>query len=77
MEMIEFEESSEENKKELKELIEKHYFYTDSEPAKRLLDDWEESSGKFIKVMPTEYKKALQLLKEEKMRKEEVELKTA
>ena len=77
MEMIEFEESSEENKKELKELIEKHFLYTGSEPAKQLLENWEESSGKFIKVMPTEYKKALQFLEDEKMRQEEVELKTA
>ncbi|SFN62276.1 glutamate synthase large subunit [Salegentibacter flavus] len=77
MEMIELEEASAENKTEVKELIEKHKAYTDSELATEILKNWEENAGKFIKVMPTEYKKALKLLEEEKLRNAEVELKTA
>ncbi|MGM0933436.1 MAG: glutamate synthase large subunit [Bacteroidota bacterium] len=77
MEMIELEEASAENKTEVKELIEKHKAYTDSELATEILENWEENAGKFIKVMPTEYKKALKLLEEEKLRNAEVELKTA
>ncbi|HSP13055.1 MAG TPA: glutamate synthase-related protein, partial [Salegentibacter sp.] len=77
MEMIELEEASEENKAEVKELIEKHKAYTESELATEILENWEENADKFIKVMPTEYKKALKLLEEEKLRNAEVELKTA
>jgi glutamate synthase (NADPH) large chain len=36
-----------------------------------------ENSGGFIKVMPVEYKKALKLIEDEKMRTAEMELKTA
>ena len=51
-------------------MIVNHYQYTESEVAKAILNDWEQSSKGFIKVMPTEYKKALQKMEEEK-RKEE------
>jgi glutamate synthase (NADPH/NADH) large chain len=45
--------------KELRTLIERHYNYTGSPKAKRLLDNWVESVQKFIKVTPIEYKKVL------------------
>ena len=76
MEMIELEAPSEENLQELEELIVNHYQYTESEVAKAILNDWEEASKGFIKVMPTEYKKALQKMEEEKKKEEEVDLKT-
>jgi glutamate synthase (NADPH/NADH) large chain len=44
---------------ELKALIEKHALYTDSAVAKRVLSDWNTSLGKFVKVMPTDYKRVL------------------
>ncbi|OEY73561.1 glutamate synthase large subunit [Salegentibacter salarius] len=77
MEMIGLEDPSEENKEELKELIANHYQYTESDVASEILENWKESSGKFIKVMPTEFKKALQKMEEEKMKQEQKELKTA
>jgi glutamate synthase (ferredoxin) len=40
--------------------------YTNSPLAKRILEDWENQRGHFVKVMPTDYKKALQRLAEEK-----------
>jgi glutamate synthase (NADPH/NADH) large chain len=43
----------------LKTLIEKHHKYTDSERAKFILDNWEKERAQFIKVMPNEYKRAL------------------
>ncbi|CAM8451311.1 glutamate synthase subunit alpha [Candidatus Methylopumilus universalis] len=43
----------------LKTLIEKHHKYTDSERAKFILDSWDKERVKFIKVMPNEYKRAL------------------
>ena len=39
----------------LKNLIENHYEFTASQNAKRLLDNWDESKGLFIKVMPSAY----------------------
>ena len=43
----------------LKGLIESHLRYTHSVRAKEILDNWKESLGKFVKVFPNEYKKAL------------------
>jgi glutamate synthase (ferredoxin) len=43
----------------LKRLLEKHLEYTGSGVAKRLLDDWQGSLGKFVRVMAREYKKVL------------------
>jgi glutamate synthase (NADPH/NADH) large chain len=43
----------------LKTLIEKHVKYTDSERAKFILSNWDKVRPRFIKVMPNEYKRAL------------------
>jgi glutamate synthase (NADPH/NADH) large chain len=40
-------------------LIERHFRHTGSERAKALLADWENARGRFVKVLPTEYKRAL------------------
>ncbi|TXD57259.1 glutamate synthase large subunit [Polaribacter sp. IC066] len=61
-ETIEFEDISEENEVDLKTLIEKHVLYTDSKKGESLLADWNTSLNNFVKVMPTEYKKALKRL---------------
>ena len=47
------------DKDRLKSLIENHYRYTKSPKAKRILDNFENYLPKFIKVMPTEYKRVL------------------
>jgi glutamate synthase (NADPH/NADH) large chain len=39
--------------------IEKHLRYTGSARAKQILDNWREYLPKFVKVMPTEYRRAL------------------
>ncbi|GAB6052628.1 glutamate synthase large subunit [Magnetospira thiophila] len=44
----------------LRQLIEKHAHYTDSARAKEILADWEDMLPKFRKVMPVEYRRALQ-----------------
>jgi glutamate synthase (NADPH/NADH) large chain len=51
----------------LKSLIEKHAAYTGSERAITILSNWEEYRGKFVKVMPNEYKRALIELAEQKL----------
>ncbi len=43
----------------LKGLIERHFKYTGSTRARVLLDDWASARGKFVKVFPTEYRRAL------------------
>jgi glutamate synthase (NADPH) large chain len=43
----------------LKALIERHFRHTGSERAKALLADWDRARARFIKVHPTEYKRAL------------------
>ena len=43
----------------LRELIEKQFRYTGSFRAREILAKWEEMRGKFVKVMPTEYRRAL------------------
>ncbi|APA70923.1 glutamate synthase-related protein [Janthinobacterium sp. 1_2014MBL_MicDiv] len=43
----------------LKRLIERHFKHTGSTRARVLLDDWASARGKFVKVFPNEYKRAL------------------
>ena len=50
---------TEADRSELKTMIQKHYDHTQSPVAKRILDQWEEILPKFIKIMPTDYKRAL------------------
>ncbi|MGA1530019.1 MAG: glutamate synthase-related protein, partial [Kiritimatiellia bacterium] len=46
--------------KQLRELIENHANFTGSTVAQRILDNWEASLTKFIKIMPHDYKRALE-----------------
>jgi glutamate synthase (NADPH) large chain len=43
----------------LKKLIEDHHKWTGSLRAREVLDHWADSRAKFVKVFPTEYKRAL------------------
>ena len=43
----------------LKKLVEDHHRWTGSLRAREILDNWVEQRGKFVKVFPTEYKRAL------------------
>ncbi|MEN9780366.1 MAG: hypothetical protein RL014_1514 [Pseudomonadota bacterium] len=44
---------------QLKKLLEDHNRWTGSKRARELLDDWANARTKFVKVFPTEYKRAL------------------
>jgi glutamate synthase (NADPH) large chain len=70
MEMVALEALEQDDLKDLRRLIKNHSLYTNSPLAKRLLDDWENQQKHFIKVMPVDYKKALQRLSEENKIKE-------
>jgi len=51
----------------VKGMIEKHYKYTGSKKAERMLNDWERVLQLFVRVMPMEYRRLLgQMAKEEK-----------
>ena len=43
----------------LKSLIERHFKFTGSEKARAILDQWDTARTRFVKVFPTEYKRAL------------------
>ncbi len=43
----------------LKGLIERHFKLTGSEKARMMLDHWDDARQKFVKVFPSEYKRAL------------------
>ena len=43
----------------LRQLISNHLHYTNSPVAKRILDNWSDYLGKFVKVMPVDYRRAL------------------
>ena len=71
-ETIEFEEILEEEAAELKAIIEKHVLYTDSKKGTELISNWKKSIKNFVKVMPTEYKRALERLRTEEPMVEEL-----
>ena len=71
-ETIEFEYISEEDSAELKAIIEKHVLYTESKKGATLLADWDTSLDNFVKVMPTEYKRALERIATEEPMFEEL-----
>jgi glutamate synthase domain-containing protein 3 len=41
-------------------LLVRHHQYTASPLAQRILDEWDNLAGKFVKVMPTEYRQVLE-----------------
>ena len=48
---------------EVKDLVAKHLHYTGSARAAMLLENWNSSVQKFIKVMPEDYERVLKALK--------------
>ena len=46
--------------KELHTLISRHHQYTESAVARRILANWDDHVAKFVKVMPTEYRRVLE-----------------
>ncbi len=51
----------------LRILLERHHLHTGSARARALLDDWAGSVGKFVKVMPRDYAKALKQIEAERI----------
>jgi glutamate synthase (NADPH/NADH) large chain len=53
----------------LKNLISRHSSFTKSDLAEKILDNWDIFRPKFLKVMPTEYRRALEEIKAERLNK--------
>ena len=65
--MVELERLSESTEiDQLCQIIESHQRYTGSTVAQQMLDNWEQSLPKFQKVIPSDYKRVLAELEEEK-----------
>ena len=62
-ETFEIETLLKEDEKDLKDLIKKHLDYTESNVASTILKSWDNEKGKFVKVMPTDYKRVLNEMK--------------
>jgi glutamate synthase (NADPH/NADH) large chain len=59
--MVELEKvESDEDASELRGIVEKHRDLTGSTIANEILESWDESMAKFVKVMPTDYKRVLE-----------------
>ncbi len=57
----------EKDRKVLFDLVTQHYRWTGSWQARRILDDWAGMVGRFVKVMPIDYRKAMERLKEHEL----------
>ena len=66
-EMIELETPDNQDIDLIKSLVEKHFSNTSSQIAEKIIKNWKIYKDKFIKVMPTEYKLALEKLAKEKI----------
>ncbi len=58
---------------QLRDLVDKHYRFTGSEVAKRVLDNWKAMLPKFVKVFPHEYRRALGELAANRRRQKQLE----
>jgi glutamate synthase domain-containing protein 3 len=56
---------------QLKKLLEDHARWTGSQRAREILDNWAASRSRFVKVFPTEYKRALSEMYEQKVLEEQ------
>jgi glutamate synthase (NADPH/NADH) large chain len=55
----------------LHSLVKKHHRLTGSTHAKWILDSWKNMIGRFVKVMPVDYAKVLQRIRESEARNTE------
>ena len=67
MESIELEKPNQQDLDLINQLLKNHYTNTYSFMAKEIISDWKSSKKMFVKVMPTEYKLALEKLAQEKI----------
>ncbi|MCH2202448.1 MAG: glutamate synthase large subunit [Fuerstiella sp.] len=67
LELVELEPvEADDDVRELRQMISNHQRYTGSEVANSILNDWETTLSNFVRVMPVDYRKALEELASEK-----------
>ena len=69
LEMVELESLKKEDIKIVKKIIQNHFNYTNSSVAKNIIASWNNEIKNFIKIMPSDYKRALEMIKKEKITK--------
>ncbi|HPO15877.1 MAG TPA: glutamate synthase large subunit [Candidatus Hydrogenedentes bacterium] len=57
--MVDLKPLHEKSVPEIHGMLERHWRYTQSPTARRLLDNWEAEAGRFVRVMPKDYAKVL------------------
>jgi glutamate synthase (NADPH) large chain len=73
LEMVDIEPvTAAKDRKRLQELVERHVMYTRSEHATRILRDWDQMLPRFVKVMPIDYRRALERIAKDESRETEV-----
>ena len=65
-EMVELEELNDDDRREVRRLVTRHVEYTDSARGRYVLEHWDRLASAFVKVMPTDYKRALAEMHKEK-----------
>jgi glutamate synthase (NADPH) large chain len=51
----------------LRILLERHHLFTGSARARDLLEDWDNTVASFVKIVPTDYRRALLELQAERL----------
>ena len=69
LEMVELENLQKNDMRIIRELLENHIKYTKSPKAIDIIKHWTKSVNNFIKVMPTDYKRALEMMAKNKLEK--------
>jgi glutamate synthase domain-containing protein 2/glutamate synthase domain-containing protein 1/glutamate synthase domain-containing protein 3 len=73
LEMVDLEPVvEEEDKKALRALVESHVRHTGSPYARQILGDWSEMLPRFVKVIPIDYKSALERIRKDQSRETEI-----
>ena len=67
MEMIDLESIKDQDEDIISDMLKNHFSYTNSKIAKMILSKWGKEKNNFIKVMPKEYKIALERIAQEKI----------
>lgn len=68
-ELVDLDPLSPEDKELLQNMIDKHYNFTGSRIALKIITDWEAAFEHFIKVMPRDYKAVLEVQKQDSLKK--------
>lgn len=65
-ELVEIDQLNDFDKESLNNLIREHVEVTNSDKGKKILNNWNEESSNFLKVVPNDYKKIISLIEEKK-----------